>query len=251
MRTMYDGIATLAAGIARSFPDAAMVAGYVNGAYAWSPTEWDLFPNAEHVTISVTASADEGDVLDVEAGDATPVQAYGWIHHRKQSGLWRPTVYCELAKVPAVREATGAYVLGADYDIWVADWTGSPHEVAGCAAVQYLSTNEYDASAVHDDGWPHRTPPQPVTMTPEVDVQFPILKQGATGQAVQNLQGLLVAHGLGYIIASATGTNVMQRSGVDGQFGPHTAEAVRKFQAEAGLPQTGTADAATWERALS
>jgi hypothetical protein len=170
---MYDGINALAAGIAKSFPNAAMVAGYINGTYAWTQAEWNLFPHATHVTISVTASADAGDVLDVEAGDATPAQTAGWIRNRKASGYYRPTIYCSRATIPAVRQGTGAYILGRDYDIWVADWTGSPHEVtapgtpsATCSATQYENTSAYDVSVVYDAGWPHRTAPVTATKAP-------------------------------------------------------------------------------------
>jgi hypothetical protein len=165
---MYDGINSLAAGIAKSFPNAAIVAGYINGAYAWTQADWDLFPHANHVQITVTASADAGDVLDVEAGNATPGQTAGWIERRKASGYYRPSIYCSLSAVLAVRQGTGAYILGRDYDIWVADWTGSPHEVtapgapsATCSATQYESTANYDVSVVYDAGWPHRTAPTP------------------------------------------------------------------------------------------
>jgi hypothetical protein len=163
---MYDGINSLAAGIATSFPGAAIVAGYINGAYAWTQADWDLFPHANQVQITVTADADAGDVLDVEAGNATPGQTAGWIEKRKASGYYRPSIYCSLSAVPAVRQGTGAYILGRDYDIWVADWTGSPHEVtapgapsATCSATQYESTANYDVSIVYDEGWPHRTAP--------------------------------------------------------------------------------------------
>ena len=163
---MYDGINSLAAGIARQFPNLPKVAGYVNGLYAWSQAEWNLFPHADHVTISVTAGANEGDVLDVEQGDATPDQAHGWIAMRKAAGLFRPTIYCSRSVIPAVRAGTGSYILGRDYDIWVADYTGSPHQVtapglpvATCAATQYESTAGWDATAVYDLSWPHRVPP--------------------------------------------------------------------------------------------
>jgi hypothetical protein len=167
---MYDGVNALAAGIAREFPNAAMVAGYVNGAYAWSQQDWDLFPHATQVQITVTASANSGDVLDVEAGDATPSQTAGWIAMRKAAGYYQPTIYCSRSVIPAVRAGTGSYVLGKDYDIWVADFTGSPHEVtapgspsATCSATQYESTANYDVSMVYDSGWPHRKPPAPTS----------------------------------------------------------------------------------------
>jgi hypothetical protein len=164
---MYDGINSLAAGIARQFPGAAKVAGYINGIYAWSQAEWNLFPHADHVTISVRASWTVGDVLDVERGDATPDEALGWIMARRAAGLCRPTIYCSRSVIPAVRAATGVLLLGKDYDIWVADYTGSPHQVTApgpgtpwqCVATQYESTANWDASVVYDLKWPHRVPP--------------------------------------------------------------------------------------------
>lgn len=165
--TMYDGINSLAPGIARQFPQAAKVAGYINGRYAWSQADWDLFPHADHVTISVTAGANAGDVLDVEAGDATPGQTAGWIAMRKAAGLYRPTIYCDLNTAPTVRVGTGKYLLGTDYDLWVAHYTGAPHQAyPGCAATQYENTPNWDASEVHDAAWPHRKAPAPQPPAP-------------------------------------------------------------------------------------
>lgn len=168
MRTMYDGVNSLAAGIAKDFPAAQMIAGYVTGQYAWTAAEWALFPRAVHVTICTSAHFNVGDVLDVERGDASPDQAHGWIAMRKANGLYRPTIYCSLNVVPAVRAATGAFILGRDYDIWVADWTGVAlippcpgTPAARFAACQYASDARKDTSVVGDDGWPHRTPPGP------------------------------------------------------------------------------------------
>src|SRR5712691_6409075 len=87
---MYDVINSLAAGIARQFPNVAKVAGDINGIYAWSQAEWNLFPHADHVTISITAAANAGDVLDVEVGDASPNQTAGWIAMRKAPGQVTP-----------------------------------------------------------------------------------------------------------------------------------------------------------------
>lgn len=165
---MYDGIASLAAGIAREFPDAPKVAYYVDGRYAWSPAEIALFPHADHVTIAVRASTNAGDVLDVETGDATPAEAAGWITARHAAGLYRPTVYCSESVVPAVRAATGHLILGRDYDIWVAHYDGSQAPpvppglpAASYAAKQYLATSGWDKSVVYDPGWPHRQPDHP------------------------------------------------------------------------------------------
>jgi len=165
---MRDGIATLAAGIARDFAGEPRVAGYADGPYAWSQAEWDLFPGVNHVKIAVRASFNGGDVLDVEKGDATLHEAPGWIDMRHAAGLYRPTVYCSLSAVPAVRAATGHRILGRDYDIWVAEYTtrATPPAVpglppAGYAAWQRKSTGAWDESLVLDQGWPHRSPGHP------------------------------------------------------------------------------------------
>lgn len=122
------------------------------------------------VLIATQANQDYGDVLDVEAGDATPSQAHGWLAMRKKSAPYnkpgtRPTIYCARSNVTAVRAGTGSYVLGVDYDLWVADWTNKPHEIAGAVATQYANVGtKYDLSSVYDAGWPHRTetaPPKP------------------------------------------------------------------------------------------
>ncbi len=52
-----------------------MVAGYINGIYAWSIAGWARFAGKPQWRISITAGANDGDVLDVETGDATPQQA--------------------------------------------------------------------------------------------------------------------------------------------------------------------------------
>lgn len=173
---MYDGVTSLPAGISRLFPNAAMVAGYVGGRYAWTESEWNLFPFANHVKITPVV-ANVGDVLDVEKGDASPDQTAAWIAMRKAAGYYRPTIYCSLSVIPAVRAGTGKYILGQDYDIWVAYYTNYAQQIAApglpaanCAATQYMSTAEYDVSAVYDPDWPHRTPPS----VPPVVTAYPV-----------------------------------------------------------------------------
>lgn len=180
MRYMYDGVASLAAGIRRAVPGAAMVAGYVDGRYAWTGAHWALFPRAVRVTIAVSASTGAGDVLDVETGDATPAQCEAWIAMRKRAGLYRPTIYTSLSSVPAVRQGTGRYVLGRDYDLWVASYDGKTSDpYPGCAAKQYLSTPAYDVSVVYDDGWPHRTAPAAPKPVPTEEDDMPLILQTA------------------------------------------------------------------------
>ena len=63
---------------------------------------------------------------------------------------------------------------------------------------------------------------------------MPTLNPGCHGTAVEAIQELL-AIDLYYIGA------------VDGKFGPHTYEAVKRFQSDFQIPPTGTVDARTWQ----
>jgi hypothetical protein len=174
-RLMFDGINSDASAIARNFPGAALVAGYIDGLFQWGQADWNLFPHAVHVQIAISASSNAGDVIDCENGDATPVQAASWVRKRKAAGYYRPTIYCNMSTVQAVRQATGNLILGRDYDIWIADYDGSQSDVyKGAAAKQYLSEADWDFSVVYDSGWPHRTapkPPAPATYGPPLKLE--------------------------------------------------------------------------------
>ncbi len=166
----YDGINADAAIIHARRPNAAFVCGYDTGGWPWSQAEWNLFPKALKIHIATQAHWNTGDVLDVEAGDASPGQTESWIRMRKAAGYYRPTIYCSLSTVPAVRVGTGPYRLGVDYDIWVAHWTGVPHHIPGCAVTQYASANWADFDVIYDANWPHRkapVPPKPIPVPPK------------------------------------------------------------------------------------
>ena len=230
---MYDGINSLAPGIAE-----------ISGTRPRSrvrqrPLRLDagrLEPVSarRHFHISVTADANMGDVLDVEVGDATPDQAHGWISMRKSSGLFRPTIYCSLDTVQAVRDGTREYVLGKDYDIWVARYDGSPLNVyTGTAAKQYAALTDYDVSVVYDTSWPYRKAPaaQPASGWPANVV----LVYGNQGEAVRALQQAM----------TDTGIYGVRGIAVDGIFGGQTLTAVRNFQSAKGLAVDGIAGPAT------
>lgn len=158
MRTMFDSTTP------DQIPaDAEMVAGYINGTYAWDADAWARFPNAAQVHITVIAVNTAG-VLDVETGDATPVQAPGWIKARRASGQPRPTVYVNRANHDAVVEACADAGLapGVHYWIWLATLDGTlPHPLPGVVAVQDKSAQilgfNADSSIVFDATW-HPTP---------------------------------------------------------------------------------------------
>jgi len=128
MRTMYDAVT--AANIPR---DAQMVAGYIDRIVLapWTAADWARFPNAIHVTIVKKPTTNDGHVLDVEPGDATPAQAPGWVRMRRDSGA-DPTVYCDLATWGSVRAAFRNQGV-AEPHYWIAHYDGDPSWSAGWA----------------------------------------------------------------------------------------------------------------------
>jgi hypothetical protein len=128
---------------------AQVVAGYIDGDYAWSSEDWNKFPNAEKVLITVTGSL-IGNVADVENGDMTPEQAPEWIRAKQSAGRRGVTIYCNRATLGSVWQACRGHC----YYIWVADWSGSPHAIGGTVATQYSNVNNaYDMSRVYSQEW--------------------------------------------------------------------------------------------------
>lgn len=161
VRTLYDS--TAAADIPTS---AAMVAGYLAPSkFAWSTVDWDRFPHAVKVRIAVRATTNDGHVLDVERGDATPAQALGWVTMRRAAGA-DPTVYCSESLWPSVKAAfTAAAVAQPHY--WVAAYPGGGRVIpVGAIAHQYAdpatSGGHFDLSVVADH-WPGVDQEAPVT----------------------------------------------------------------------------------------
>ena len=153
MRTMYDAVT------AANIPaDARMVAGYIDRIklLPWTAADWARFPNAVKVTIVKKASTNDGHVLDVEPGDATPAEAPGWVRMRRAAGAI-PTVYCNTSTWPSVRAAFRAAQVAEPY-YWLAVYDGNPKwrddwAVAGVVAKQYQNTPGFDLSSVADH-WP-------------------------------------------------------------------------------------------------
>lgn len=156
-RTMYDGVT------ARDIPSGVdMVAGYIDGRYAWTQWDWTRFPRASKVRVATSASTPDGDVLDVEPGDATPDQARTWVANRHGAGLAHPVVYCPLAMLADVQRACSGLAVW----FWTADWTGHPHVTPGAIATQYAdpstSGGHYDLSLVAADWWCPSPSPTPI-----------------------------------------------------------------------------------------
>lgn len=146
MRFMYDAVTP-----SRIPRDAQMVAGYLNGPYAWKAADWALFPHAVKVGISVRASYRLGHVLDVELGDATPAESVDWVLARRAAGAI-PTVYCNQATLGQVINAFNHRRVSAPL-IWIAHYDGLSAIPYGMVAKQFRNTAAWDESSVVDH-WP-------------------------------------------------------------------------------------------------
>jgi hypothetical protein len=148
---MYDSTT------ARDIPTSATkVAGYVDGLYTWTAEDWARFPRAVHVRIAIFGSTNDGVVLDVEPGCASPGEAPGWTQRRRAAGV-DPTVYVNLSTWPIVTSAfRGAGVTEPHY--WIAHYDNVADNIPmGAVAKQYIdqprSGGHYDKSVVADF-WP-------------------------------------------------------------------------------------------------
>ena len=152
-RTMYDSTNPF------DIPTSAgMVAGYVDGIYAWTQAGWDRFPHAVKVRIAVSPlTVTDGHVLDVETGDATPAQSVGWVQTRRVRGF-DPSVYCSYSTWLSVKGAFQSAGV-AEPHYWIAAYGNPPDPTifTGAIAHQYAdpvhSGGHYDLSSVADF-WP-------------------------------------------------------------------------------------------------
>lgn len=136
-----------------------MVAGYANGLYAWSQTEWNQFPGIPRASIDVVGNHYGCDVLDVESGDASVSTAVDWVKMKWRAPIiYPPVIYCNRATLTPLFNAMDAagYKIGTHFRTWIAtlDGTRNVGDMTGVTAVQYSDiNNRYDASIVYDDTW--------------------------------------------------------------------------------------------------
>jgi hypothetical protein len=132
-----------------------MVAGYVDGDYAWSTFGWLAHLSSVRVRIACFAGTNDGHVLDVEAGCATIPEAVGWVLMRRAAGA-DPSVYISESKAQALYDAFGARGVPIPW-LWGAWWDGVADLPFGWKAKQYanpaITGRHYDLSAV-EDYWP-------------------------------------------------------------------------------------------------
>lgn len=211
MRTMYDAVTPT------NIPRAAqMVAGYVDGKYAWTAAEWALFPHATKVRIAVFSSTNDGHVLDVEPGCSSPTSAPGWVVKRRAAGV-DPSVYCNLSTWPTVRTAFHNAGI-AEPHWWIAAYPGIGAKLyPGTVGHQFANPGPVDVSIVADY-WP--------------GVDLPIVSRDHPRNPVRGPFPLAVGHG--YTVGSR-GWGVVEiqmltgAMPVDGAYGPITSARVQAW----------------------
>ena len=155
-RKMYDSV------YAANIPaDAQVVAGYVDGTYAWSAQDWARFSGKTLVRICVWNNTYGADVIDVEGGNNDANGAVPWVKAKWERGE-TPTVYCysdagpEGYRVSDVRAACDAAGVKRPL-IWITRaGDGSSFDPTGdteIVALQYEFDGAYDVSVIAND-WP-------------------------------------------------------------------------------------------------
>lgn len=230
---------------------AGYVAYYVDGIYANLNAVKARFPHAALVSIAVR-SADDADALDVENGDATIADIYGWLKRQLARGVERPVIYISAGQVDLMMQTMNANGFQrSEYRIWSAHYTGSPHicgpstcgEIKTTVAdwTQYTDradNSSLDESLLSDE--PVFTAAKPAPAPVPAPASEPVLQMGDRGVAVMRLQTQLRDSGIPGVRGIA----------VDGVFGAQTLAAVRNFQqAEFGPAGVdGIAGPDTWAR---
>jgi lysozyme len=213
---------------------------------------------AHFLSVVRAQGLEPGDMLAVSASDYrvtdADVKAFcDWVADAT-GGLNPVIVYTDLSVAVTLTSCAG-------YPLWLAWPSGTATaNVAPWESWHLWQWNEtgQDKDAFNGDAdamaaWIATyvpAPAPPITYV-EADVKLAELKQGDAGQACRNWQGLLVAHGYGYLIAPDPGSSVEDKSGADGIFGPKTAAATATFRQAKKLPAGEQVDAAAWEAALT
>lgn len=171
MRLLHDSVT------ARDIPrEVAMVAGYVDGRYAWTNDDWNRFPSAVKVRIAVFPSTNDGHVLDVEPGNAMPgdTRIRDWVNRRRAAGV-EPTIYTMRSLWDDLIRNFNSWGI-AHPQWWIAQWDSRATLIDGAVAKQYkhgdlsagqehYSGGHYDLNVVADY-WPGVDSGQPAPQPP-------------------------------------------------------------------------------------
>lgn len=159
-----------------------LYAGYDDGLYNNVTAIKALFPTKTVIAITVKATDNFGDCLDVETGDATPQQAPGWVKARRQAGHGGPLVYCSEALWPTVSQCfSNAGVIAPGY--WIAAYPGiGPVLYPGSVGHQFVDHGAWDESVMAD--YLVGIDPAPIPQPEEEEMPYYVTNSKGTGYAV-------------------------------------------------------------------
>ena len=250
-----------------ALPAGAQVAGYTTGTgthIRWTDADFAAHPGAVRIDQDPAASDPTADVLDIEAGAATPASAPGWVTQALASrarqarpGQRAPAVYMSQSGVTEVVNALIAGGISSGVGLWIAHFgltqaqatqmvinASGPFPVIG---VQFRNTPAFDVSVFSSD-WlatgGQQSPTVPAWETAMMNA-LPTLQQGAQdrpGQVffVRRVQAL--AHVIGSVNSLPAASNLAE----DGMFGSATTAAVKAVQRLFGIAQDGIVGPQTW-----
>lgn len=119
--------------------NATIIGVYADGRYKNQPEVKSTHPHATLVTIAVSA-ADDADVLDVEAGDATIAQVYAWLERQLKRGVYRPVIYASVSSIDQLMLTMNANKFTrSQYRLWSAHYGAGEH-VCGPATCKLTKT---------------------------------------------------------------------------------------------------------------
>lgn len=107
-------------------PGAYAYAGYVDGKWANFSQLEKTFPKAH--LLSITVFGNKAQCADVENGDMTNADVYGWFLQMQADGVWRPCVYTSASNAYSMQATMKANGFARDeYRLWTAHYTGTAH----------------------------------------------------------------------------------------------------------------------------
>ena len=248
-----------------ALPKGAQVAGYTTGTgthIRWTDADFAAHPGAVRIDQDPAASDPTADVLDIEAGAATPASAPGWVKRALASrtsqarpGQRSPAVYMSQSGVTEVVNALVAGGISSGVGLWIANFSLTQAQATQMVlsasgpfpviAVQFRNTPAFDVSVFSSDwlatGGQHPVPAWETAMMKAL----PTLQQGAQdhpGQVffVRRVQAL--ANVIGTVNSIPAASNLAE----DGVFGPATTAAVKAVQQLFGITQDGIVGPQTW-----
>lgn len=255
----HDNIGALPAGV--------QVAGYTTGTgthIRWTAADFAAHPGAVRIDQDPAASDPTADVLDIEAGAATPASASGWVTRalasrasQARQGQRSPAVYMSQSVVTGVVNALTAGGISSGVGLWIAHFgltqaqatqmvmtASGPFPVIG---VQFRNTPTFDVSVFSSD-WlatgGQQPPIVPAWETAMMNV-LPTLRQGAQDQPGQ-VSFVRRVQALANVIGSVNGIPATSNLAEDGVFGPATTAAVKAVQQLSGIARDGIVGPQTW-----